>query len=448
MKKTLFLTILALSINAFAQNNQPTSRQTENFRGRTELKGRIPSDIQCDRNLGQPFNHQASNPSTLIPIYDSIFKWYLDTLSNRWKIYSKTVHMVYDTHHNLTNALNQSWNGSEWVNATQFTYTYDASKNRTSFINISWNGSDWVNINQIIYTYDANNNQTSELDQNWNDSVWVNILQYNYIYNINNKPSNELTQYWSNNSWANYGRNIYTYDVTDSLTGKLYQSWNDSVWVNNSKSSYTYDVSNKVTNQLDQYWFGNNWVNSEKVILTCDGNNKLISELYQSWNGNAWVNASKITLTYDVNQNLTSVFAQSWYFNTWVYSEQNNYTYDANNIQQSFSNKYSYQAGTKVMGGDSTYYYFHPVLGINELKSQDASITVYPNPSSGKFTISSKSIINSVELYNLIGEQITSVCKFSDQKSIDIDLSARSKGIYIINVHCGVNIYNTKIVVQ
>ena len=77
-----------------------------------------------------------------------------------------------------------------------------------------------------------------------------------------------------------------------------------------------------------------------------------------------------------------------------------------------------------------------------------SGITVYPNPSSGKFTISSKSAISSVEVYNLLGELVYSDCKFSGQKSIELDLSNRSKGVYVIRIFIGKEIYNTKLVIQ
>src|ERR1035438_7134583 len=125
MNKVVFFAILALSINAVAQNNQLISRPLGNFRGRMELKEKKPTD----RNLGQPFNHQASNPSTLIPLYDSIFKWQWDSLSNGWKIYSKTVNMVYDDYHNLTSGITQHWNGNVWVNSEKNSYSFDAHNN-------------------------------------------------------------------------------------------------------------------------------------------------------------------------------------------------------------------------------------------------------------------------------------------------------------------------------
>src|ERR1039457_2988140 len=150
MKKTLFLAILALSINAFAQNNLPISNSAKNFRGKTEPSGRKTSDILSESNFGQGFNHQISNPSSLIPINDSIYGWQWDTINVGWKIYYKEINIVYDTHHNLTSALSQTWNGSAWVNQSQTIFTYDANNNRTSFIEKNWNGSNWVNINQII----------------------------------------------------------------------------------------------------------------------------------------------------------------------------------------------------------------------------------------------------------------------------------------------------------
>jgi hypothetical protein len=121
--------------------------------------------------------------------------------------------------------------------------------------------------------------------------------------------------------------------------------------------------------------------------------------------------------------------------------------YDANNFLKSNSFKDWNLDGT-ITYGDSTYYYFHTVLGINGLKLQDACITVYPNPTSGKFTISSKNNISSMEIYNLLGELIDSDFNINGKTSNEIDLSSHCKGIYILNIYSGGKIYNCKIVVQ
>ena len=121
-------------------------------------------------------------------------------------------------------------------------------------------------------------------------------------------------------------------------------------------------------------------------------------------------------------------------------------TYDFNNFEQGYSDKSWNNAGTKVTSGDSSYYYYHTVLGINDLIVQDGSIIVYPNPSSGRFTISSNSPITSIEIYNLLGERIYSDFNFA-QKTL-IDLSGYHSGIYLIKIYSGSKNYNRKIIVQ
>jgi hypothetical protein len=60
---------------------------------------------------------------------------------------------------------------------------------------------------------------------------------------------------------------------------------------------------------------------------------------------------------------------------------------------------------------------------------QEEGIAVYPNPTSGRFTISSKSGINPAEIYDLQGERIYSDFKCNGRTSDEIDLSSHIKGI-------------------
>jgi hypothetical protein len=189
-------------------------------------------------------------------------------------------------------------------------------------------------------------------------------------------------------------------------------------------------------------------VNSWQTIYTYDANDNLETALSQNWNGNVWVNYCQNIYTYDVNNNETSNLYKTWNDNAWVNNWQDIYTYDANNFLKIFTVKYWNNDGIEVMRGDSCYNYFHTNLGINELKMQDAGIVVFPNPTSGKFTVSSKTDINAVEVYNLLGERVYHGANFNGRTSTEIDLSNHSKGTYILNVHSGRKVYNCKIVVQ
>jgi len=74
MKKALLFAILSLSINAFAQNNQPTSNSIAKIRHRMELTGRTTSDFHFERNLRQAFKNQSPDQGSLIQIFDSVYE--------------------------------------------------------------------------------------------------------------------------------------------------------------------------------------------------------------------------------------------------------------------------------------------------------------------------------------------------------------------------------------
>lgn len=73
------------------------------------------------------------------------------------------------------------------------------------------------------------------------------------------------------------------------------------------------------------------------------------------------------------------------------------------------------------------------IYGLNEFNSM--SLSVYPNPTAGRLTISgNKSIIDKIEVKNVIGQDILN---FQNIKSseIDINISNLQNGIYFLNIN-------------
>lgn len=69
------------------------------------------------------------------------------------------------------------------------------------------------------------------------------------------------------------------------------------------------------------------------------------------------------------------------------------------------------------------------IIGMNEL-AENFLFTIYPNPSSGIFSILSSEIITGIEIFDVLGKKIEN-WKF-DFGKIQIDLSKQSKGIYFV----------------
>lgn len=88
---------------------------------------------------------------------------------------------------------------------------------------------------------------------------------------------------------------------------------------------------------------------------------------------------------------------------------------------------------------------------------KDQIFTVFPNPASGKFTLSAQSgNISSAEVYNFLGQNVFAINSFKAEhfslplggSAWDIDLSSHPNGIYIIKIQSGKNIFTKKLVKQ
>ena len=94
------------------------------------------------------------------------------------------------------------------------------------------------------------------------------------------------------------------------------------------------------------------------------------------------------------------------------------------------------EVGTAIMLGDSTYYYYHTAIGINDLTVPMESITVYPNPSSTTIIIGlshTTAIKNTfLTIYNLKGQELIT-SQITGPKT-QIDISNLLSGVYFVKV--------------
>jgi hypothetical protein len=86
--------------------------------------------------------------------------------------------------------------------------------------------------------------------------------------------------------------------------------------------------------------------------------------------------------------------------------------------------------------------------GINDVLTNE--ISVYPNPTSGKVTLStgnSQASISSISVFNMVGKEV-----FSQQSAVGsevtVDLSSQPKGLYILLIKVGENFYSRKIILE
>ena len=101
---------------------------------------------------------------------------------------------------------------------------------------------------------------------------------------------------------------------------------------------------------------------------------------------------------------------------------------------------------TNTGGSDMFIAKLGTTAGIEENLLNEA-VTVYPNPSSGKFILQSSTLkIQKIEIINVAGEKIYS-SKINSDKS-EIDLSKQPKGIYFIRASSEKGSSTQKLIIQ
>ncbi len=396
------------------------------------------------QNIGKEHFPKRAN----LPLYDSIYYWTFDTAAAGWDFNSKEVKIVYNAGNKIASQLIQDWNGSAWVNFTADTFYFNANNLDTTDIEQAWTGTKWENEYWYTYTYNASDSETSEVEQIWTGSTWRNYQKYVYTYDAHNNKTNLMALQWSGSNWSFSYHYAYTYNSNNLKIMEV-----DSTAASTERWLYSYNINNLLVDDSSQYWTGSGWATDFNYMYTYNASNSDTSEVIQQWTGSVWAGYEKYTYTYDASQNMIGQLYYTWTGNATEKFQQYAYTYDANNNMLSEEMKQFFDAGTRVILGDSIYWYFHKTTGINEAKD-NGNLLVYPNPSNGKFTIQIKNgqwlMANGtmeVGVYNQLGQQVFSESATANYPS-SIDLSNRPDGIYFLILKGGQGEMKTKLVIQ
>ncbi len=86
----------------------------------------------------------------------------------------------------------------------------------------------------------------------------------------------------------------------------------------------------------------------------------------------------------------------------------------------------------------------NPYSSLYGISIEDNSITLYPNPTNNEISISSESLINSIEIYNSLGQKVYTETINSKEKTIDV--SSLPSGVYVLGAKTDDGIMRKKII--
>jgi photosystem II stability/assembly factor-like uncharacterized protein len=179
---------------------------------------------------------------------------------------------------------------------------------------------------------------------------------------------------------------------------------------------------------------GLNWVLLTNTGLTND-HNPISAYFMNATSG--WVGVSTIA-DYSFILHTTDGGA-SW-------NKQNAFLYNYEDINCLFF--WNENNGWLTASNGKIGHYFNP-LGINE-NIINKSISIYPNPTNGKFCINLKEPKSKmeVEIYNVLGQKIYESSTHFPFPINEINFAPQSKGVYLIKINDGENNYTEKILIQ
>jgi hypothetical protein len=203
-----------------------------------------------------------------------------------------------------------------------------------------------------------------------------------------------------------------------------------------------------MTGHLDHSDDANNKAANQAIRNYCISNNKILYDFadIESYNpdNTFFQYAGDDCSYYSANGTLLGNWAIEW---------QNSHTINVDWYDCSSAHSQALNANQKAyaawwLWARLTGWVYSPT-GINEEEQNTINVSVFPNPSDGRFTVKTTNYnIDAIEIFNIIGSKVASRLYSEQPASAEVDISGLVKGIYILKVKNGKKTYVEKILIK
>lgn len=217
-------------------------------------------------------------------------------------------------------------------------------------------------------------------------------------------------------------RTTYTYDVMGRLLASLEEYDSGSGLMNDYLDSFTYSGANMMyTSDKSFSYADTSWILDVQIVNSLTSFDAIDSSIISAdiFETGALMEVAKLKFTYNANQHMTK---QALYFTDGTEIES-----DPTQIQ---------------------HFYYAPVpTSVAGLPSQQAGISLYPNPATNVLTISGKGNMQ-VSVYNLSGQLLLQQSGPAQQEGMQVQISSLPAGTYLAEVKTKDGRANLKFVKQ
>lgn len=358
-------------------------------------------------------------------------------------------------------------NAKGWLLNNKYTNVYDKNGNATLINYFTASNNKFVTNKRYFQSYNAANQPIQNETQTWNvvNKVWDKTAIDTTIYE-NKKIKQYNTKLWNKATslYDNSYKEDYQYDSKGNEITYEFLLWDKTLqkWTGSSKITKMYNAQNQLieTNKFNFNTVTQQYDATSKETHVVDSENRIIetaafkydqagvlipdSKTINSYgfdldstvvytydpNLTSFVPSTRLSYGYAANEKLirmtTELYNKS--DSKWTVSILLNYTLDSNgNWDEGI--RQNALAGTLTLSRKTKYYYTeYNLVATHVLPS--TTLQIYPNPSTGLFTIGQLSGFQNLKLYSLDGTQLLS--RSLNQNELSLDLSSYSTGTYLL----------------
>lgn len=196
------------------------------------------------------------------------------TCSNNVWNYTTRDTNFYDANNNLINTAQETYSNNVWNKEYKTIYSYNAANAISGFTNQAGNASNqWEDNRRGVITFSSNGDPFSELIEVWNGSNWINSIQITFTCSAN-RVATALAKSWDGSAWVNFYKDTYTYNSTGKILNYTSQLWLNGWWQNNYRGLWTFDANDNETSYSPQIWKPSGWRHYyDYTANTYDANN-------------------------------------------------------------------------------------------------------------------------------------------------------------------------------
>jgi len=436
----LLVTAAAISAAGFSQKSGKDEKTVHNTCFKYTPASNMHKAVrQC---LDSVITHEQSKEFFTYDIYGNNIEEIFYYWNGTWVAEMKYEY-GYDANGNkVTAILYWNWNNKEWTKTTKYEYAYNSDKKQIMETSHYWNGTDWEREYKTEITYNTSGNLIFTYLYEW-ENTWKMVNKFEAIYDNDGNLIMGLDSEWDTKTakWKDVYKKEYTFDSNKNQIKSVSCSWNGINWIEEEKDSSVYDANGNLSVYIYYKWEEMDWI-IEKDEYVYDADRNQIASTSYNWNGTKWIEKQRYMYEYDVGKNLVMYRYYSWNFEqgNWIESFKYESSYDLSysktdlmlpNSYNDMNNKRLVEIGywwinTGWVAGEVVNYYWSGYdAGISDAEtSREASLRVYPNPTTWKITVESDKVhkVESIEIYDVVGNLLQSKI-VNLQSTIEIDIS-------------------------